>query len=155
MLSIASQQKSRRLSRGVEVLELFPETQERQEPVRFKWCGGVKDTWGHPRVEVHLMGLWFCTEGWRVGWMVRLDKALDEWYPGDPHRHAKYRDYPWYRLETMPTSTQLVLASAAAARAAKIVLAQMTAYSVDQAGVDDANRLSMEIEDQARRWLLT
>lgn len=117
------------------------------------WESELVDRWGHARVVVRLISCWTGEKGWQVGWYVRLDAAGDEWHPSNPKAHLRMANYPWYRLDDLPTSTRFGIAAGEAARAAKIVLAQMLEYADDAAAAEAARVLSDRIEVQARAWL--
>lgn len=136
--------------------DLFPETAQTAAPIATSWTGQLADQWGHPRVALRLLSQWQEKTGlWHCGWFVQLDRAVDEWHPAHPHKHAAAASYPWYRLSELPCSRRFGIAAANAARAARIVLEQMQAYAEDAAGAQDARDLSDRVEAQARQWLLS
>lgn len=134
-------------------LDLFPETLPKAAPQGVEWTGTTLNAHGDPRVTLRLIAKW-SEAGWTCGWFVMLDSALDEWHPAAPNEYRRHAHYPWYRLPEMPQSPRFAVAAAVAARAAKIVLHQMTEYALDQAAVADAHALSAQIEQQAQRWLV-
>jgi hypothetical protein len=136
------------------MLDLFPETMAHAPQLEHAFRGSLVDAWDAARVNVRLIGLWSTDDaGWRVGWFVQLDHAVDEWHPAAEGRHRSMAQYPWYRLGELPRSGRFNVAAALAARAAKIVLEQMTPYAEDEAVVADARTLSEHIDTQARAWL--
>lgn len=134
--------------------DLFPETTERAETTNVEWRGKLVTQWDHPRVVVRLVSEWDPEAGWRVGWFVQLDRAVDEWHPRAPDRHKEYSHYPWYRLSEMPRSRKFGIAAGQAARAVKIVLEQMLEYAEDTQALEDAREVSSVIESQAQEWLV-
>lgn len=135
-------------------LPLWPEAGGAIDNQAACWMSDLVDKWNCPRVEVRLISKWTSAVGWEVGWFARLDGALDEWHPSAPAAHRRINNFPWYRLDILPSSTQLAVASSVAGRAVKIVLAQMLEYASDVAGANAAREISERIESQARSWLL-
>lgn len=135
--------------------DLFPELAEHAPCISTEWAGQLQCQYGHPRVVVRLIARWDAAAClWHCGWLVNLDKALDEWHPHAPDAWRRHGSWPWYRTDDMPTGKTLATARANAARAAKIVLEQMQPYAADPAVADEARALSQQIEDQARAWLM-
>lgn len=120
-----------------------------------RWIGSCVDKWNHPRIEVRLISRWTSEHAWQIGWFVRLDKALDEWHPSVPQAHLSMAHYPWYRLDELPKSTRFEIAAGTAARAVKIVLAQMREFAADDEAVADSMTISDQVESQAQAWLLS
>jgi hypothetical protein len=105
------------LDREVNLLDLFPETMANAPQLERAFQGKLFDTWGHARVSVRLIGMWSTAdEGWRVGWFVQLDRAVDEWHPAAQDRHKSMAQYPWYRLGELPRSGRFDVAAANSGR---------------------------------------
>lgn len=130
--------------------DLFPETLERIAlPVRFE-TGHALCQYGWPRVEAKLLPSWDAGVGlWRVGWLCRVDKAVDEWMPDT----VPAPGWPWYRPASQPESQHFAIACAEAARAAKIVLEEQIQYAECDAAVQAVRSVQQQLEVQARRWL--
>lgn len=141
--------------RGEVQLSLLPETCSKTNDQAAVWSGELLDKWGYPRVEVRLISSWTATQGWQVGWFVKLDGAVDEWHPSAPAAHKRMSNYPWYRLDKLPNSERFEVAAGVAARALKIVLAQMLESAADGQARDEATTLSERIEVQAQAWFQT
>lgn len=134
--------------------DLFPETLPGAELVSHSFVvDGVRDSYGHPRVEARIIGLW-SHDGWVVGWFAKVDKAVDEWHPRDPSRYRSYSHYPWYRLDRIPCADRFACAAGQAARGVKIVLAQMREYAADERSSAAIEELSDRIESQAQAWFM-
>lgn len=135
-------------------LELFPETSTSGNTtlLHVEWVGVAQDKYGHPRATVKLLPKWSAEIGWQVGWLVRVDKSLDEWHPNSPNRHLQHGSWPWYRLEELPNSRSYAIAAAMAGRAAKIVLAQMFTF-VDPDIHVEVLAIQEQMERQAMAWL--
>lgn len=138
----------------MDTAQLFPETADAQAAPALEWRStGALNQWGDPRVTVRLLPTWSEADGWRCGWFAMLDRALDEWHPGNPDAWRQHAHYPWHRLAEMPTSRQLAVAAGNAARGVRIVLQQMLEYAEDPQGAQAAVEVSDQIERQAREWL--
>lgn len=112
--------------------DLFPETLDagvvNATPQAMRLHSERLDKWGHPVATLELITHWSAEHGWAVGWLVRLDNALDEWHPRAPDAWRRHSRYPWHRPDCMATSDSLAVAAGTALRAAKIVLAQMKTW---------------------------
>lgn len=139
--------------RGEVQLSLLPETSNKTNDHAAVWIGVLRDKWDYPRVEVRLISSWTAKHGWRVGWFIQLDKAVDEWHPSAPGAYKRMANYPWYRLDELPSADKFEVAAGVAARAVKIVLAQMLEYAGDEYAKDEALAISDRIEAQAQAWL--
>lgn len=139
--------------RGEVQLSLLPETGSKINDHAAEWCGVLLDKWGHPRIVVRLISSWTAKLGWQVGWFIQLDNAVDEWHPSAPNAYKRMANYPWYRLDELPNSARFEIAAGAAARAVKIVLAQMLEYAMDGQASEEAVTISHRIEAQAQTWL--
>lgn len=141
--------------RGEVQLSLLPETSRKANDYAAVWTGVLLDKWSRPRIEVRLISDWTSKHGWRIGWFVQLDNAVDEWHPSMPSAHLRIANYPWYRLDELPNSDHFEVAAGVAARALKIVLAQMLEYVADSQVTEEAAAISERIELQAQAWLKT
>ncbi len=141
--------------RGEVQLSLLPETSSKINDQAAVWRGVLLDKWGHSRIVVRLISSWTAKIGWRVGWFVQLDNAVDEWHPSAPWEYRRMVQYPWYRLDDMPSADRFEVAAGVAARAVKIVLAQMFEYAEDGLSSEEARDISCQIEAQAQAWLTT
>lgn len=140
--------------RGEVQLALFPEHPELNNHAAC-WTGKLRDKWKYPRIEVRLISMWTHKHGWQIGWFARVDQALDEWHPQSPTAYLRTANYPWYRPDSMPSSNRFEMAAGSAARAVKIVLAQMKEYTTDGDNAADLVTVSENIEAQAQAWLTT
>lgn len=134
-------------------LSLLPETSREPNDHAAAWIGVLRDKWNHPRVNVRLISSWTAKHGWRIGWFVQLDSAVDEWHPSAPDAYKRIAHYPWYRLDALPNSDHFEVAAGIAARGVKIVLAQMLEYAADGLSKDEVSVISDRIETQAQLWL--
>jgi hypothetical protein len=140
----------------METGELFPETAGGALQTRApEWVGTARNRWGHPRVTARLVPEWDDHQGWKCGWFAQVDQAADEWHPRNPDAHRRLANYPWHRLDELPTSPRFATAAAIAARALKIVLEQMASYAEDGEAAQDIRTVQEQIETQARAWLVT
>ena len=133
--------------------DLFPETIEMvKETNAPAWTGVSVDKWQHHRVNARLVPAWSAAQGWQIGWFAQVDKCMDEWHPGAPTKHLQIANYPWYRLDELPSSNRFAIAAGSAARALKIVLEQMLGY-VEPELHAEVHAMQEQIERQARDWL--
>lgn len=133
--------------------DLFPETIELTKATNAPtWSGSMLDRWGAPLIVTRLVPAWSPAHGWQVGWYAQVDKCVDEWHPNAATKHLQLANYPWYRLDELPSSRSFAIAAGTAARAMKIVIEQMLSY-VDQALHDEVHQVQDAIERQAQAWL--
>ncbi len=133
--------------------DLFPETATNASgAATVEWHGKLLDKYAGPRATVRLITSWNQHKGWLVGWFCLLDKSVDEWHPSNPDAHRRHSNYPWYRLDQMPSSASYGVACGSAARAVKIVMEQMKSYCQPDL-VPDVTELQQQIEQQAMAWL--
>ena len=134
-------------------LDLFPETQGDSSSAHTQWVGDLRDEWGHPVTVLRLIPSWDTRKGWICGWFLQVGTAVDEWHPNCPDAHKTYTNYPWYRLDAMPSSRTLAIAAAVATRAARIVLEQMLPYATSQDHIAEVRATQDAAETRARHWL--
>lgn len=137
--------------------DLFPETVAEQAvngpAAEFKLHSLRVDGYGHPVATLELIPRWSPKTGWTVGWLVRLERCLDEWHPNAPNEWRRHASYPWYRPDEMPCSGTLAVAAGTALRAAKLVLAQMKGWAPPELH-EDADQLSQAAERLAMQLLV-
>ncbi len=144
-----------RARKGVHMIEdLFPESmpESGKPPPRPRWVSTQVDPkYSMPLITVELIPSWSAKDAWVIGWCVMVDKvSADEWMPG-----TKTRDgWPWYRPDDQPSGLAFGTAAGVAARAAKIVLAQILTYTADPETLAAGRDVSDAMELRARRWLL-
>lgn len=130
--------------------DLFPETLGGPVlPVRFD-SSLLCEKYQTPLAAAEFRPLWDDKNGvWTIGWFCYVCRAsADEWIVGK----ETPADWPWYRPASPPTGRDLNVALAVAARAMKIVLAQIKQYGRPKAA-KAADELIDVLELQARRWL--
>ncbi len=133
-----------------QVIDLFPETLGHEVPVRRFESSQKTDKWNSPLAIVELRPKWDAEEGkWIVGWFCFVHQAsADEWM----HGQKTPETWPWYRPGSQPSSLELEVALAVAARAIRIVLTQIKEYARPE-GAAAADELIERLENEARRWL--
>lgn len=137
--------------------DLFPETLNLTRSAKAShqqglvWEGPSLCKWGQPRATVKLLPLWSTHHGWRCGWLVHIDRSLDEWNPIAPNAWKQHSGYPWHRPESMPQSDKQSFALAAAAFEVRLVIAQMLTYTEPELHAEVA-AISWAIDAQRRVW---
>jgi hypothetical protein len=134
-------------------IDLFPETIQAQ-PINIEagqWQGQMLDPkWQQPLIEIRLLPVW--SELWTVGWFIQCGNCVDEWHPRNPKAWRAHSSYPWHRIDQMPQGLHLATGMANAARAVRLVLAQMITWCPPEMHAD-ITQVSDAIEAQARQWL--
>lgn len=139
--------------------DLFPETlnptssNDLASQERHIWEGPTLCKWGNPRVVVKLLPMWDADHGWRCGWLIHIDRSLDEWNPIAPNAWRRHSGYPWHRPDGMPQSDKAHLAMALAAFEARLVMQQMLAYT-DPELHTEILVISLAMDAQRRTWQL-